>query len=158
MRKIVQTAAGVVALTLVLVPLARGEGQTRESYVAQVEPICQANRVANERIMNGAQKRINKDELKAAGNQFIRVSGSFGGLIGRLAKVPPPVGDEHRVERWLELMRLLKTRLRTVGRYFREGLKIKATHESILAERSGLSANNISIAFHFHYCHFTRVG
>ena len=53
-------------------------------------------------------------------------------------------------------MRLLKQRLRNVGKYYEAGEKIKATHESILAERSGLSANNTSIVFRFHYCRFSR--
>jgi hypothetical protein len=148
----------VIAALLAAAPPAHGEEQTRESYKAQVEPICKANREANERIMAGAQRRVNKDQLTAVGKQFVRVSESFGGLIERLAPVPSPAADSHRVERWLELMRLLKSRLRAVGRYFKAGEKIRATHESILAERSGISANNISIVFHFHYCRFGRVG
>jgi hypothetical protein len=136
--------------------VAPGDEQTREGYVAQVEPICKANREANERIMSGSRKHVNRNELVPAGKQFIRVSESFGGLVQQIAAVPPPVADSHRVDRWLTLMRLLKSRLRNVGKYFKAGEKIKATHESILAERSGISANNISIVFHFHYCHFTR--
>jgi hypothetical protein len=150
------TLAAVVLATLAVVPIAHGEEQTRETYKAQVEPICQANREANTRIMAGAQKRVNSGKLEVAGKQFIRVSRSFGGLVGQLAAVPPPPADVHRVERWVELMRLLEARLRLVGKYFEEGLKIKATHESILAERSGLSANNISIVFHFHYCRLSH--
>jgi hypothetical protein len=151
-------AAAIVAATLVVAPLAHGEEQTRESYKTQVEPICQANRKANVRIMSGAKQRVNKGKLEIAGKQFVRVSHSFGGLVKRLAAVPPPAADSHRVERWLELMRLLETRLRTVGKFFKEGKKIKATHESILAERAGLSANNISIVFHFHYCRLGHFG
>jgi hypothetical protein len=151
------TLAAIALVTLAAAPLARGEEQTRESYKAQVEPICQANRKANERIMAGARKRINKNELAPVAMQFIRVSGSFGGMITQLAKVPPPVGDEHRIERWFEQLRLLKQRLRNVGKYYKAEEKIKAAHESILAERSGISANNISIVFHFHYCRFGHI-
>ncbi len=156
MTRTLGTLAAIAVALLAVAPLARGEEQTRETYKAQVEPLCQANREANDRIMSGAQKRVNTGKLEAAGKQFTRVSRSFGGLVGRLAAVPPPPADTHRVERWVELMRLLEARLRLVGRYFEEGLKIKATHESILAERSGLSANNISIVFHFHYCRLSH--
>jgi hypothetical protein len=148
--------AAITVALLAVAPLARGEEQTREGYVAQVEPICKVNRAANERIMAGAGDRVNKGKLELAGKQFIRVSDSFGGLIKRLATVPAPPADDHRVDRWLEQMRLLKTRLRTVGKYYREGEEIKAAHESILAERSGIAANNISIVFHVHYCRFGR--
>jgi hypothetical protein len=150
--------AAIAAALLAIAPLARGEEQTRESYKAQVEPICKANRQANERIMAGARDRVNKGRLELAGRQFIRVSGSFGGLIKQLVTVPPPPADDRRIERWFDSMRLLKQRLRNVGKYYKAGEKIKATHESILAERSGLSANNTSIVFHFHYCRFSHIG
>jgi phage host-nuclease inhibitor protein Gam len=156
MKGTLGTTAAVAVATLAVATLAHGEEQTRESYKTQLEPLCQANRMANKRIMAGARQRVNRDELEAAGKQFVRVSRSFGGLVKQIAAVPPPSADGHRVERWLELMRLLETRLRLVGKYFKAGEKIKATHESILAERSGLSANNISIVFHFHYCRLSH--
>jgi hypothetical protein len=146
-----------IAMTAIA-PLAHGEEQTRDSYKAQVEPICQANRGANEKIMSGAKERVNKGKLELAGKQFIRVSGSVGGLIKRLAAVPAPSADETRVKHWLGSIGLLKQRLRQVGNYYKAGEKIKATHTSILAERAGLSANNTSIVFHFHYCRFSHIG
>jgi hypothetical protein len=157
MKRTLGTLAAAAVALLAIAPLAHGEEQTRDSYKAQVEPICQANREANERIMAGARDRVNKGKLELAGEQFIRVSASFGGLITQLAPVPAPPSDSRRVERWLESMRLLKQRLRTVGKYYKAGEKIKATHESILAERSGLSANNTSIVFHFHFCRFGHI-
>lgn len=156
MKRLLGTLAAIATAMLVIAPLAHGEEPTRESYVAQVEPICKANRDANERIMAGARDRVNKGKLEPAGKQFVRVSDSVGGLVKQLAAVSPPAADSHRVDRWLELIGLLKSRLRTVGKYFKAGEKIKATHASILAERSGLSANNISIVFHFHYCRFSH--
>jgi hypothetical protein len=150
--------AATALAALAMAVAAQAEGQTRETYKAQVEPLCQANREANERIMAGARQRVNRGKLDIAGNQFLRVSRSFGGLVTRLATVPPPPADGHRVERWVEVMRLLESRLRRVGQYFKAGEKLKATHESILAERSGLSANNISIVFHFHYCRLSHFG
>jgi hypothetical protein len=157
MKRTLGTLAAAVVALLAIAPLAHGEEQTRESYASQVEPICQANRQANERIMAGARDRVNKGKLVPAGNQFIRVSASFGSLIAQLVPVPAPPADSRRIERWLESMRLLKQRLRNVGKYYKAGEKIKATHESILAERSGISANNTSIVFHFHYCRFGHI-
>jgi hypothetical protein len=151
------TFAAVAFAMLAIAPLASGEEQTRDSYTAQVEPICQANRDANEKIMAGAKERINKGKLELAGKQFIRASGSVGGMIKRLATVPAPTADERRVEHWLGSIKLLKQRLRHVGKYYKASEKIKATHTAILAERAGLAANNTSIVFHFHYCRFSRI-
>jgi hypothetical protein len=157
MRKPLGTFTAIVVALLAIASPAPAAEQTREAYKAQIEPICETNRSANERIMDGARERINRDELGSAAKQFIQVSGSFGGLIKRLAAIPAPPADEHRVDRWFEQMRLLKTRLRNVGKYYKEGLEIKATHESILAERSGIAANNISIVFKVRYCRFGRI-
>lgn len=157
MKRPLGTFVAIAVVLLLSAPLVLGAEQTRETYKAEIEPICEANRSANEQIMDGARERINRDELEPAGKQFIRVSASFGGLIKRLAKIPAPPADKRRVNRWFEQMRLLKTRLRTVGKYYKEGKEIKAAHESILAERSGLSANNISIVFKVRYCRFGRI-
>ena len=130
------TLATIVVALLAIAPLARGEEQTRESYKAQVEPICEVNRSANERIMAGARKRINKKKFEPVGKQFIRVSESFGGLIGQLATIPPPVGDDRRVERWLEQMRLLKRRVRTVGKYYKGMATFTITKGGLMYEAS----------------------
>jgi hypothetical protein len=158
MTRTVGTIVAVAFALLAFAPLAHGEEQTRDTYKAQVEPICQANRAANEKIMAGARDRVNSGKLELAGKQFIRVSASFGGLIQKLLPIPAPPTDEQRIERWFDSMRLLKQRLRLVGKYYKAGEKIKATHESIQAERSGISANNTSIVFHFHYCRFNHIG
>jgi hypothetical protein len=156
MRGSLGTLAAVALLALAAVPFAQGEEQTRESYKAQVEPICQANRKANERIMAGAGKRINRNKLKPAGKQFIRLSKSFGGLVRRLAAVPPPTTDVNRIERWLEIIERLEARLRLAGKYYIAGKKIRGTHTAIRAQYAGISANNTALPLHFHYCHFSN--
>jgi hypothetical protein len=157
MKKLLGTLAASVIALLAIAPLAYGEEQTRESYKAQAEPICQANREANERIMDGARERLKQKKLDAVGKQFIRLSGSFGVMIAKLLPIPAPSADDHRVDRWFEQMRLLQQRLRNVGKYYKAGEEIKATHESILAERAGITANNTSIVFHFNYCRFNHL-
>lgn len=154
MRGTLGTLAAIALVTLAVAPLARGEEQTRESYKAQVEPICQTNRTANEKIMAGARERVNQNKLEPASKQFARLSESFGKLVKQLGKVPSPVTDGHRIDRWLEIMRQLQVRLRLVGKYYAGGDKIKGNHEGVLAERSAISANNTTIVLHLHYCRF----
>jgi hypothetical protein len=156
MKRTLGTIVVVALLALAAAPLARGEEQTRESYKAQVEPICKANREANERIMSGARQRVNRNELKPAGRQFFHLSRSFGGLLRRLAAAPPPEADGRRIEHWLHSIKLLKSRIRLIGKYYLEGLKIKGNHEAILAQRAGISANNTTVPLHFHYCRFSN--
>jgi hypothetical protein len=157
MKRTLGTLAAIAIAMLAIAPLAAGEEQTRDSYTAQVEPICQANRSANEKIMAGAKERVNKGKLVPAGKQFIRLSGSVGGMVKQLTTVPAPTADAQRIEHWLGSIQLLEQRLREVGKYYKAGEKIKATHTAILAERAGLSANNTSIVFHFNYCRFSHI-
>jgi hypothetical protein len=157
MKRTLGTLAAIAIAMLAIAPLAAGEEQTRDSYTAQVEPICQANRSANEKIMAGAKERVNKGKLVPAGKQFIRLSGSVGGMVKQLTAVPAPTADARRIEHWLGSIQLLEQRLREVGKYYKVGEKIKATHTAILAERAGLSANNTSIVFHFNYCRFSHI-
>lgn len=148
----------VLVATLAVALPAHGAEQTKETYKERIEPVCKANRIANERIMSGARQRIKRKMWVPAGRQFVRVSGSFGKLIKRLGPVPPPVGYERTVQRWVKFMRLIKLRLFKVGKLYKAGEDIKAAHMSILAERAGISANNISIVFKLRECRFSRVG
>lgn len=152
---------GILAVLVALLAAAAAAPaaeQTREAYKERVEPVCKANRIANERIMSGARQRLKRKMYVPVGKQFVRVSGSFGKLIKRLGPVPPPVGYERTVKRWIAFMRLIKQRLFKVGKLYRAGEDIKAAHMSILAERAGISANNISIVFKLRECRFSRVG
>ncbi len=157
MKRTLGTLAAIAIAMLAIASLAAGEEQTRDSYTAQVEPICQANRSANEKIMAGAKERVRKGKLEPVGKQFIRLSGSVGGMVKQLTTVPAPTADARRIEHWLGSIQLLGQRLREVGKYYKSGEKIKATHTAILAERAGLSANNTSIVFHFNYCRFSHI-
>jgi hypothetical protein len=152
---------GILAVLVALLAAAAAAPaaeQTKETYKERIEPVCKANRLANERIMSGARQQIKRKMFVPVGKQFVRVSGSFGRLIRRLGPVPPPAGYERTVKRWLKFMRLIKLRLLKVGKLYKARQDIKAAHMSILAERAGISANNISIAFKVRECRFGRVG
>jgi len=132
------------------------EEQTRESYVAAVDPICQRDREAGERILDGAKDKINEGKLAVAGRQLIRASGRFGTTIRELVAVPRPPADEAKLQKWFGFLRIVKDRLRKTGKFYKEGKRLEATHESIRAEKSGNAANNVSFAFHFRYCRLSR--
>lgn len=152
----IAAAAMLVAAVLGGIAIANGaEGPTRAEYVAQVEPICEKNTIANERILKHAKERIRQDKLNVAGGQFIRASQAFGSTVRALIAVPRPPGDDARLRKWFGFLRIVETNLRNVGKSLKEGNKIKATHDSIRAERSGNAANNVSFVFGFRYCRLT---
>ena len=95
-------------------------------------------------------------KLAPAGRQFLRVSEAFGEAIKQIVAVPRPLADEERLQKWFKFLRILKMRLRVLGKTLIDGDRLKATHASIKAERTGNAANNVSFVFGFHYCRITR--
>ena len=157
MKRSSATVAAVVVAMLCVAGAAHGaEEQTRESYVATVEPICQRDREAGERILKGARENINDGELVVAGRKLIRASQRFGTTIREIVAVPRPPADEAKLQKWFGFLRIVKERIRKTGKLYKEGERLKATHESIAVERSGNAANNVSFAFHFRYCRLSR--
>jgi membrane-bound lytic murein transglycosylase B len=157
MKGTLRIALLIAAVTLLVAASARAEegGPSREEYVSQVEPICQANTVANERILKGVKDKAKSGKLKAAGAQFFRASEAFGTTVQKIVAVPRPPADDERLLKWFKYLRIVKTNLRKVGKALDEGDKIKATHETIRVERSGNAANNVGFVFQFHYCRIT---
>src|SRR3954447_26745875 len=71
--------------------------QTRESYVARVEPICKTNTKANERILAGAEKKVKEGKLKVAAGQFTQAAAAFGKAVRQIKAVPQPVADKAKL-------------------------------------------------------------
>jgi hypothetical protein len=149
--------AVVLVATLAATAVAHGaEEPTREAYVATVEPICKRDREAAEKILSGTSAAIRADRLDEAGSKLIRAARRFNESIRKLVAVPRPPADDAKLRKWFGFLRILRDRLRQTGVYYREGLEVKATHESIAAERTGNAANNVSFSLGFRYCRLSR--
>jgi hypothetical protein len=152
--------AASIAVAALLTPAGAGaeEGAppTRVEYVAQVEPICQANTIANEHILAHAKERARNGKTKQAGAQFIHASAAFGETVEKIAAVPRPPADDARLVKWFGFLEIVELDLRKLGRALKEGDKIKAAHEAIRVQRSSNAANNVGFIFEFHYCRITQ--
>jgi hypothetical protein len=157
MKGTLQIAVVVAAATLIVSGTAQAAegGPSRDEYVAQVEPICEANTAANKRILRNVRDKVRSDRLNVAGNQFIRASEAFGRTVGEIAAVPRPPADDARLVKWFGFLKIVATNLRHLGKALLEGDKIKAAHESVRVERSGNAANNVGFVFGFFYCRIT---
>jgi hypothetical protein len=155
--KRVRFIAVAVFVVLVAATAAQGaEEPTREAYVAAVEPICKRDREAAEKILAGTNEAIRAGRLKSAGRRLIRASRRFGATIVDLVAVPRPPADEAKLQKWFKFLRILRDRLRQTGVYYKQGERLKATYETIAAERTANAANNVSFSFKFRYCRLTR--
>lgn len=145
---------------LIAAPAARAEEEpTRDQYREQVEPICQANTVANERILKNVTAKARSPQpakMKQAGAQFVHAAAVFGQTVGKLAAVPRPPADDARLRRWFGQLQIVQAKLRALGLALKEGDRIKAAHEQIRVERASNASNNVSFVFEFHYCRLNR--
>jgi hypothetical protein len=127
-------------------------GQTREGYVAQVEPICKTNTKANERILAGAEKKVKKGQLKVAAGQFTQASAAFGKAVKQIAAVPQPVADQAKLAKWLGYLEGETKLLSEIGKALKAGNKGKAQTLSVRLTHNGNLANNAVLGFEFNYC------
>jgi hypothetical protein len=150
-----------LALAALLAPAgasAEEDPSPRSEYVAKVEPICEANTVANKRILKNVKVKARSrspKQVKRAGSQFIHASAAFGSTVDKIEAVPRPAEDDVRLTRWIEHLRIVQKNLGNLGRALKRVDKIKAAHEAIRVERSGNAANNVGFAFGFRYCRIT---
>ncbi len=112
MRGTLRTAVLVAFAALAVAAVARADDPTRESYAAQVEPICQANADANKAILKGVRDRVKQDKFGAAGKQFSRAATEFKATIDQIAAVPQPPADEARLSRWIGILEKIDAYLR----------------------------------------------
>src|SRR3954462_15775618 len=101
-RTITAVAALRILLLLSLSSLALADlGEERQAYKAQVEPICNKNREANERVLKGVKKNIIAGKLKLAATQFAKGAAALKKTRTQLAAVPKPPADSARLTKWL---------------------------------------------------------
>lgn len=157
MKRLPATALLATIVMLAVAASAHGvDEEARRAYVAAVDPICKRDREAGERILGGTKDNINDGKLVLAGRQLIRASERFGTTIEQIVAVPRPPEDEAKLQKWFKFLRIVRERIRKTGKFYKEGERIEATHESIRGEKSGNAANNVSFAFGFRYCRLSR--
>lgn len=156
MKGTLALAVSIAAATLLLAaPVSAEETPTRADYVAQVEPICQANTDANKRILKNVREKARNGKLKEAGAQFIHAAAAFGATVNKLAAVPRPPADDARLLKWFDQLRIVQTKLRMLGKALKAEDEILAAHETIRVERASNAANNVGFTFEFKACRIT---
>ncbi len=149
--------AGAVAAALTLaafasLALAAAE-QTRESYVAAVEPICKTNVKANERFLGGVEKEVKQGKLKLAGTQVAKANAAGKKAVTQIKAVPMPAADATKLTKWIgylereqKLLGEISTALKANKKARVQSLRVQLTH-------NGTLANDEVLGFEFHYCH-----
>jgi hypothetical protein len=126
--------------------------QTRETYVAQLEPICKKNTKANERILAGAEKKVKEGKLKVAAGQFTQAAAAFSKAVKQIKAVPQPVADKAKLAKWTKYLEGETKLLSEIGKALKAGKKSQAQTLSVKLTHNGNLANNAVLGFDFDYC------
>lgn len=144
----------VTAAALLLVAQAGlATEQTRESYTAQVEPICKASSEANGRILKGVQGEIKAGKLKPAANRFSRAATALKKTLGKLRAVPQPPADTAKLTKWLSYIKTEVELLERTAAKLKAGKKTGALEMAVRLKATINQANNQVLAFEFKECH-----
>ena len=149
MRFLAMTAA---ALALLGVSAAAAAEQTRETYVAAVEPICKSNTEANERILGDVKQQVKEGKLKPAAAQFGKAAATLKRAAAQLKAVPQPSADQAKLAKWLGYVRAEADLFESVAKKLKAGDKNGAQAMVIRLTHNANLANNQVLAFDFTYC------
>ena len=124
----------------------------REGYVAQAEPICKRNVLANKQIFKGVKGMVKMGKLKLASAHFKHAAAAFAKTIRELAVIPRPSEDEARLGKWFTLLRTEKQIITRIALALAAEDKHKAESLAVELKRNSNQANNSVLLFEFNYC------
>jgi hypothetical protein len=162
MRRALGTTVILLGAAL-LVPTASSalDGPQTE-YRAKVEPICEAEGEAKERIAGSGPHRVPARNADAAvrdrGRRLVRQSKALGQALARLRSVPRPEEDAARLAKWLGLISEQVRRLRMAGKAAIDGEPARAQKLVNQFTNASPKANNLVVAYEFRHCIFEESG
>jgi hypothetical protein len=147
------TLALTAALFLSIVSLAAAE-ESREGYIAKVEPICQANSKANEKILKPVKKEVTQNKLALAAKQLDQAAKALKTTEAELEAVEQPPADAAKLSKWLGYVKTEASLFEQTGRALKSNNKNKAQQLESKLNANANSANAEVLSFSFHYCRF----
>lgn len=143
--------AAVLATALVAAGAFAAE-QTRESYVAQVEPICKKSTQSLEKALQGVKQKIKQNKLKPASTQFAAAASAFEKGVKQLKAVTQPEADTAKLGKWLKQLEAGTELLKKIGKALKAEQKGLAQNYIVKLSNNSRVANNLVLGFEFHYC------
>jgi hypothetical protein len=147
-----RTLATTTAIFFSLLGLAAAAEVTREGYVAAVEPICQTNTKANERILAGVKTEVRQGKLRPAATQFVKAAAALKQTLNELRAVPQPSADKPRLAKWLGYVKAEVELFEATAADLKAGDKAGAERGSTKLSSEANLANDEVLPFEFRYC------
>ncbi len=149
MRRMVLIA--LVALLAVAIPASAAE-QTRETYLAAVEPICKTDSQASDHYLKGVSGLVKHDKLHLAGADFTKAAAALEKAQKQLTAVLQPPADTAKLTQWLAGIKGEVALMRQIAAKLKTGDKATASRLAVKLEQNATKTNNLVISFEFNYC------
>jgi hypothetical protein len=144
--------AALAVFLMAAVPLALAAEQTKESYVAEVEPICEANTKANEKLLKNVKSQVKAGKLTPAGASLITAGKALKKTWSELSAVPQPSADSAKLTKWLGYVKGEAELFEKAGTLLKAGKKAPAQQVVNKLSKNANLANFEVVSFGFHYC------
>lgn len=143
-----------MALAIFVLPASAlaAPAESREAYVAKLDPICLKDYNRTTPLLKGIQGRIERGKYADAARRVARATRIFNSTLRRTRRIEPAVGDKAIVERWFKQLDIQARYLRQMVKVIKTKKKkrIYRLQEKIMRNRS--KANNIVFLFDFKHC------
>jgi hypothetical protein len=153
MKKLVLLLATAAMLLLVAAPSFALEPPAKE-YREKVEPICQANTEANEKILKDVRKHVKEGKFKLASRQLLSAARALKKTRTQLLAVPKPPEDAALLTKWLKGVKTEAELLEAAGRKLGHGEKNAAQKLVVRLDSNARQTNNLVLEYEFRYCRF----
>jgi hypothetical protein len=151
-RRMLSVTGAVLSVALIVASAAFAAEVSRDEYKEAVEPICKKNTQANERILAGVRKEVQRGKLKTAASKFTKASAELKKTVGELENVPQPAADSGRLAKWFSLVTVEAELFATAGKKLKAGDKPGAEHIVTKLTQNANKANVEVLPFSFRYC------
>jgi hypothetical protein len=146
--------AALAVFLMAAVPLAFAAEPTKESYVAEVEPICEANTKANEKLLKNVKSEVKAGKLTPAGASLITAGKALKRTWSELSAVPQPAADSTKLTKWLGYVKGEAELFEKAGTLLKAGKKAPAQQVVNKLSKNANLANFEVVSFGFRYCKF----
>lgn len=153
-RRTLSALSFAALLALAAAVPASATEESREEYVAQVEPICRTNTKANERILAGTKREVRHGHLEEAAEHLAAAGKALSGTLKELRGVPQPKADRPRLGAWLGYVKKVAELFGVAARQLENGQKYAAESTVVKLNNNATLADNKVLEFEFQYCRF----
>lgn len=147
--------SGLFALALLLAvasPAPAAPAESRDQYVAMLDPVCLKDYNRTTPLLRGMQRRIERGRYADAARRVARATRIFDGTIRRTRAIEPTPADRQIVNRWFRQLKIQSRYLHRMVKLIKTKKKPRIYRFQRKIMRNTAKANNIVFLFDFKHC------